>query len=348
MRRWLLVLAPLGCAVSGIDLDGKECPCVEGWECDVVSNVCVRAAAADGGGTSGQAPRFVIDSVSADWATPNSIHWVWDAQGAAEDFFAFEIRLATSTAALDDGTDVLLFDRDTNPELGRYVLDDTRGVDLVRGTVTDGLEPMTDYYARLTVLDTAGGQVSSSNIAVDSTPPLATQAVVIFSEQPPAGFAAPPCFSRSDDAAFDGEFAYSINVACEAIDALGCSGQPAQAECFDFVRWQGLGVDLGVGLGGGAFANAYLEFSLAIEPPPELPGEAWWTQIRVMGEDGSLGSYQPGPVFRADGMYRMYQIPLPQFGLTDSQLGSMLRELHIGSSWDTGSTIRVDEARLRW
>lgn len=45
-----LALCAIGCTVEPIDLEARECPCVHGWVCDEVANVCVPATAGSDGG----------------------------------------------------------------------------------------------------------------------------------------------------------------------------------------------------------------------------------------------------------------------------------------------------------
>ncbi|MBX3272215.1 MAG: hypothetical protein KF729_18265 [Sandaracinaceae bacterium] len=57
----LALIALAGCAVPDLDLEGRRCPCVEGWVCDVARDVCVPvggvadAGTRDGGATDGGA-----------------------------------------------------------------------------------------------------------------------------------------------------------------------------------------------------------------------------------------------------------------------------------------------------
>lgn len=48
-----------GCVVEPLDLEGRRCPCAEGWTCDAAANVCVRggvdASSRDGGTDAGRA-----------------------------------------------------------------------------------------------------------------------------------------------------------------------------------------------------------------------------------------------------------------------------------------------------
>jgi hypothetical protein len=46
----LVVVSVDGCVLDPIELDGRACPCIEGWRCDETTERCVREVLADGGG----------------------------------------------------------------------------------------------------------------------------------------------------------------------------------------------------------------------------------------------------------------------------------------------------------
>lgn len=52
MRASRVALAVLlaGCTVDALDLEGRQCPCIDGWDCDETRNVCVRAGEAPDAG----------------------------------------------------------------------------------------------------------------------------------------------------------------------------------------------------------------------------------------------------------------------------------------------------------
>lgn len=47
--RILIFTLVVGCTVDGLDLEGRECPCIDGWTCDEARNVCVRDEPEDAG-----------------------------------------------------------------------------------------------------------------------------------------------------------------------------------------------------------------------------------------------------------------------------------------------------------
>lgn len=61
MKHWLLaamgaaLCVPLAssCSVEEIELEGKDCPCADGWECNTTTNKCFQPGSAGTGGTGG-------------------------------------------------------------------------------------------------------------------------------------------------------------------------------------------------------------------------------------------------------------------------------------------------------
>ena len=53
----LLALMSLGCVLPDLSLDGRPCPCTDGFVCDEATNTCVSTPASGGGGDgSGAGP----------------------------------------------------------------------------------------------------------------------------------------------------------------------------------------------------------------------------------------------------------------------------------------------------
>jgi hypothetical protein len=364
-----VLLGASGCVIGPLDLSGRACPCTDGWICDAATDTCRRPESADEAGsesgadeTSTTAPvdetgattdepvtsAFEVVAFSSDWSTPNSIHWTWQVEGAVEDFHAWEVHVATSAEALEDG-DGLVFDGTVNPELSRFTLRNTNDEERVTGTITDGLSASTEYFARLVVLDTAGGRTVSPNVAVRSTGPAPTNAVAILADDDPIppGLALPDCYEHTDEAPAEGTtHHYQLRHFCSAAGAATCT-EPADPapECWENLRLQGMSVSV-AGLTAGDFADAYLEVYIAVDAPADVTGHGWWSELAVVA-GGAIHSYK-GLTIRANGAYRRYQIPLVQLGLTHRGLASVAEGLRVGSSWSNASTIRVDEAWIRW
>jgi hypothetical protein len=351
-----VVAATAACVVPEIDLAGKACPCLDGWICDPATETCRRSSASTGtdagSGMTGDVPAGLFDvlSFAGDWSTPESIHWTWSVAGEEADFHGWEVRLATSPEALDAGTDVLVFDGSLNPELDRFTLMNTQMVDAVTGTITDGLDPSTEYFARLHVLDTAGGRSSSLNVAVRSTTAPPNSAVEIFADESPfpPGFPLPECLERTDAEPYPGTtHHFSAVLNCDVSGVVSCTATPGGApECFENLRLQGMNLSLS-SLAAGDFASAFLEVHVAIDAPDDVPAHGWWSELAVRGSAGNWPAIK-GVTLRADGSYRRYQIPLTQLGLRADTFDGTVTGFRVGSRWQNGTRIRFDEVRIRW
>jgi hypothetical protein len=358
----------LACVVGDVDLSGRACPCVDGWVCDTATDTCRRGddvggtgpgatgdasagAQSTDDGSSGAEPAEMFDVVSfaADWSTPNAIHWTWGVEGEADAFHAWEVRVATSTEELEAGGGVV-FDGSLNPELDRFTLRNTNEEEPVTGTITDDLLPATEYFARLSVLDTAGGRSVSANVAVRTTTAAPVDGVTIFADADPfpPGVAYPMgCYVRTDGAPAAGTTShFELHHFCDAAGNASCTedvdGQP---ECWENLRLQDMSVPV-PGLTAGDFSDAYLELYVAIEAPAGAVGHGWWSELSIDASD-AIWKYT-GLTIRADGEYRRYQVPLTQFGLGPETLASLAQGVRVGSTWTAGSRIRVDEVRIRW
>jgi|GEM_PF-1330223 len=378
-----------GCVLPAIDLEGKACPCAEGWVCDEATQTCRMGTAESGGGTTGiqgsgssastgvgattdasttTAPgsssdgsettggpipgRFEVLSFSADWSTPESIHWTWDVAGDEADFRGWVLWLATDEAALESGDGVLVFDGETNPELDRFTLKNTKGVDRVVASLTRGLEPGTDYYAKLVVLDTAGGRSESPNVAVRSTTDAPTEDIVLFDEEQLSGgaYPLPTCFGFSDEEPYAGSSHYQLDLLCH-VGEMGMPEQtcdtpdPRVVECWENLRLQEFSVPL-TGLSGGDLADAFLEFHISVDPGEAVDGHGWWSSAGVQIGGQGFGFWPL--TIPATREYERFQIPLSVLGVTLDDLASPADRVYAGSVWQNGSTLRFDEARIRW
>lgn len=346
-RSIALVVLLTACVVADVDLEGKACPCAPGWTCDEPSQICVR----DDDGE--QAGAFEVVSFAADWSTPHAIHWTWEVVGDAADFHAWEVHLAASAEALDAGTDVIVVDGTTNPELDRFFLRNTESDEPVVGTVTRDLEPEREYFARLHVLDTAGGRSTSANVAVRATTAAPIDGVAIFADDEPfpPGYALPVCYARSDATPHSGTHHYELVHGCTAGGDPSCTHDDpgATVECWENLRWQDMAIDLGPDFAASEFNDAYIEMWVAIDVSAVTSGAAghgWWAQLRLRAAD-TLWSYDP-LTLPADGAYHRHELPLAQVGLDHATLGGVVQGLDVGSEWAHGTVIRVDEAWIRW
>lgn len=358
------------CIVPTLDLSGRPCPCVDGWQCDPSTQTCERGQAgstsvgdagdsdtadndtADNDPTlassedTAAATPFDVTEFAADWSTPTSIHWAWTIAGEEADFHAYEVWVATSEAALSDQNAVAVFDGSVNPELSRWILNNTNGTDAVLGTITDGLEPGVDYFARLFVLDTSGGRTHSPNVAVRATNTPPVSEAVIFADDPPGGQMYPECMQRVDtNAAAGSTHSYAHQMMCEPGVGSGCQGGGAP-ECWENLRLQNLtGPPLSIG--GGEFADAFIEVYVAIDSTAVGDAHGWWSEVGIQGSDDVWHSVKALTI-RADGAYRRYEIPLTQLGLTSDTFDGVVAGFRVGSTFPDATTVRFDEVRIRW
>ncbi len=56
----VLAIALAACKVADVDLDGKPCPCVDGYSCDTATNTCTRAQAIDAPQTTDAPPDVYV------------------------------------------------------------------------------------------------------------------------------------------------------------------------------------------------------------------------------------------------------------------------------------------------
>lgn len=358
----------LGCIAPSIDLEGRPCPCIEGWVCDAATQTCLEASTITIDGTQGTGdegvatestsagiqPRFEVIEFAADWSTPESIHWTWTIVGEPADFHAFEVWVATSTEALDDETAAVVFDGSVNPELRRFALDDSQDMEPVVGTITDGLVPSTDYFARMYVLDTAGGRAASPNVAVRSTTAAPTEEAVLFADMALGGFTLPACMLASEVAPADGTARhYEARIGCtlapngrgELVPTSTCEPS-TEPECYENLRLGDLPVPP-LNINAGEFPGAFVEASVAVVTADGLSPQAAWADLSVeVGDRGWTGFR--AITFRADGEYRRYQIPLSALGLDARTFDGVLTGFRVGSTWPAEALIRLDEVRVRW
>lgn len=370
-----------GCVLQPVGLEGKACPCASGWVCDEASQTCVvpaatetssgavptttEASSEETSGTtgpdsttgtdprassSGDAPQgqFEVLAFAADWSTPESIHWAFEVEGEEADFHARTLWLATDEASLESGEGVLVFDGGTNPELDRFALKNTKGFDIVVGTVTRGLQPDTDYFAKLFVFDTAGGVSESPNVAVRSTTAVPTQSIALFADAQLSGgpYPLPTCYTWSDASPYEGTHHYALELLCDSnADPTCVDPDPDVVDCWENLRLQNMTVSI-ASIGGGNLSDAFLDFALAVDPGERPEGHGWWSQAGIrLGEQGFSSAPLTIP---ATATYERFQVPLTVLGVTLEDLDTPLERVFVGSRWLNGTQLRFDEAHIRW
>ncbi|MEM6993146.1 MAG: hypothetical protein AAF721_21715 [Myxococcota bacterium] len=281
-----------------------------------------------------------VGNLRAAWATPNTIRWEWDAQGDADELLAYTLTVGESEQdVLDQSGSSREWTEADNPELSRYLLPRTGGEDQVTFTATDELTPDTIYFAQLRATDTAGNVVTTT-VAAGRTAEPAVDEIVIMSDQETAGYSLPDNFLLTEERPYAGTHAYRYDSICPDGDST----------CWENLRRQELGLDLSA-ISQGTFATtAYFEVAVAIEGGTT----PWWCSLWLAYDPGSerLANYG-GWTARADGEYRLLQVPMREFEIQGAptpydELALGLFGFNVGCPWSAGSVVRVDEVRLRW
>lgn len=291
-------------------------------------------------GIDPDAAAVLVANLRASWATPNSIRWDWDAEGEADELLAFELVVGPSEAdVLDRSEATRTWSEADNPELGRFLLPRTGGEDPVVFTVSDELEPDTIHYAQLFATDTAGNR-TASNVAAGRTTPSPIGEIVIMADDDTPGLSIPPEFALVQEGAFAGTSAYRW--------AAMCGDAP---ECWENLRRQEFTIDLSAVTEGTYATTAFFEVALAVENG----STSWWCDLWLWYDPTTSDriAHYDGWTARADGSYRVLQVPLRAFEIgtepvTHAELANGLFGFNVGCSWHDGSIVRVDELRIRW
>jgi hypothetical protein len=281
-----------------------------------------------------------VANLRATWGTPNAIRWDWDAEGDADGLLAFELVVGRSEEdVIERSASTRTWTEVENPELGRFLLPRTGGEDPVVFTVTDELEPDTIHYAQLHAIDTAGNR-AVSNVAAGRTTQSPVGEIVIMSDVDTAGISIPNTFVLGTERPYAGSSAYRYEAPCAA-----------QEECWENLRRQEFLIDLSAVSGGSYATTAYFEVALAIENG----STPWWCNLWLWYDASSADflAHYSGWTARADGEYRLLQVPLREFRIGGEpapyeELAHGLFGFNVGCPWSGGSLVRVDELRIRW
>jgi len=73
-----LAVGLAGCTVGDVDLEGRRCPCADGYVCDSVRNVCVRPGDGAGGADAGGADAGYCESQPGDLDLGLVAYWRFD------------------------------------------------------------------------------------------------------------------------------------------------------------------------------------------------------------------------------------------------------------------------------
>lgn len=334
------VLAALGAAACSVDvpIDGKRCPCAEGYECDVPLDRCVPAAC-DGAVRAAD--------VEASWTTPNALALRWRIEGPPADLLRYEVLVAENEDDLfTRGGSARLVTAADSPELG--------ATPPATSVVVRELSPSTAYLARVVAVDVRQCSAASA-VAGASTPADATGYVALFEDAvtPPA-YASPAAGLTVEG----GELVYT------PADDPECSPTPgADPLCGQPLRVQGLSVPLAQvleapGVTDKTFARAFVEVRLENTGDHDSPFSElslWPNACAELGEIYELAGFgltaRPG--------YQVVQVPLAAlvdssgqpltFGVVDtSASGTPLCGFAIGAQWNKSGRVRVDRVRVRY
>ena len=348
--RWANATGSLVCAMSlggcsvDVDLSGKHCPCGPGYTCDPVQNLCVTGPSCE--------PKIRVEDFQAAWSTSNAIYWTWDPQGLEEDFLRYEMVLAQTAEDLASRTGtVRVYSPDVNPELGGFTRPRTEGTnDVVRGTLTDEIQPATSYVGRLLAVDDDLCAFSTDIVGKGTTIELPDE-VVIFRDDPPPGYPLPSSFGPVDDTTGGGR-----HLEFRPSEDPECAGEP-DSTCGQPLRYQSMDLDLGA-ISRGQFEDAFLELRIASNASVHSYYSLVWLWFDDCADSGSF-RFVPFTI-RSTGDYQRLQIPLRAFPndldasplthavLETDEAGTPLCGFGISGAWQLGSTIRIDDMRVRF
>lgn len=348
-------LALASCAVTGLDITGKACPCVDGYVCDVATSTCIipgTLSNADAGGdvTPKPAARIMVSKLRAAWTTANSVHWRWDVAGDPADFARYEIVTGPTEAIVRGRAPGSRVWRPIdNSELGNM-----RGLDRTLNgdpfdpfTTTDEHAEDTTLFAQVSAFDTAGAATTTDVVEAKTTKPKGN--IVIFSDGDMAGSSTPGAFSRSTDRPYRGTHCYALKV--------GCGAEPS---CYQKPERSKIAVNASA-MTQGAFSDAFLEFAVAGDSAvPNFYSDV----LLQLGNDTCSGGANAcryrweGWTFSGPDRWRLVQVPLRVLRkLSDNKdmtwadfeaAKEMLHAIAFRGTWAGNSTARFDEIRIRF
>lgn len=343
----LLAAAASGCAVD-VSLEGKRCPCSEGYVCDEGLNRCVLKTCD---------PTFTVTDFALGWATPNTLFYRWVPTGAEADFLRYEIVVAQNEDDLATRTGTArVYGPDQNPELAFYGRPQT-STGIVDYTMARDLEPGTFYIARLVATD-VGQCAFASEVVASRTQDAATSTISLFEDD-----VAPPAYALPSEGmeVTGGELVYT-----PAHDSL-CTPTPgADPVCGPPVRVQGLAVVASQtgpetsGLTGTTFPQAFLEVRVANrgEVDSHLSEVSLWLN-ECNGEANLYELYNIS--LAANDTYQILQVPLSvlrsvdgtdtplEFSALDTPAGgTAICGVAIGAQWNKTGQASVDYFRIRY
>jgi hypothetical protein len=355
VARRLLLLSALawvpGCVLEPLSLEGASCPCADGWVCDEATDTCIEG----GGGRCGGGGAVTLSGLRTEWVTPNQARLRWEAEGL-DSLFGYEVEIAESEEALLAGELLRTVTSDENPELARgRLLNATDGDPVLATTIID-LDEDTSYRVRLVAEDNAGSFSCSATVGV-LTDEEAVREIPLAAETEDGARPRPECVSFEDDpsGAATGDRYWQWVARCEQVEAttVAVCGEPVEPapDCYENIRIEGL--DYPFDLSEGEFQGAFLEMMLEVTGSDH----GYWGELGIStpGEGGSGTSFftRGRLTIASGGGYRRYQVPLRILGGADGRLSTDalnrgVRSFRVGTEWDDGAVVRIDDAAIRW
>lgn len=274
--------------------------------------------------------RLGLTDLAPVWSTPNTVALGWTHAGDDAHFTGY--RLIVWTTATCQAPEILTMTE--HPELG--VVSSARD----GFTIIDRRAPDTTYFAQL-VADDDAGQPTITPIVALHTPAVTNHELVLFADMDTMGYSIPSELMLSTRAPYAGAAAYEWVNPCTSND------------CFEILRRQDLKIPAPA-FDATDFERAYLELAIAIGPagPPVTYGEArlWFGHGTTTDTNGLFNL--EGFWIPSTGRYVLLQLPLAQFGITTrltfAATRAELYEFSIGGDFRPGTTVSVDEVRIRW
>jgi hypothetical protein len=350
----------LGCAVDA-SLEGKRCPCAEGWKCDRARDVCERNTCD---------PQVRVSSLQPSWATAHSIRWQWEASGAANDFVRYELWLAENEADLlaRSGT-ARLIDGTQNPDIADWIMPlsgDPVTSAITRGLQTSVPEAPAEYWAQLSAIDVEDC-ASESNLAVRRTIREGSNRIELFGNALlPGGDLQPADALQAGSARGVGELVYQAQLdtnfqGCfENEDTKAHCGQPLKASGFQVVVSKDPDDSSLVRMSEGTFSDAYLEMRVRVagQTPAVFAGQ--WLTVGTC-ENGDYQHFQlTGFVIPNGDTWVALEVPLANLIGENSAAALTYDDLDaeagrgpvcgfaVAGQWHRESVVRIDDVAIRF
>ncbi|RZO48340.1 MAG: hypothetical protein EVA89_37730 [Sandaracinaceae bacterium] len=370
----MLLVGVAGCAVDEVDLEGKRCPCPDGWVC--AAGTCARRPAA-----CGSEGRYVIEALEAGWSAEHQLQLTWSVadSSAGEDLAHLAVVIGTDPESVEEcgcalaeggdcaGLRVRVIDEDENPELGNDTRSNqTDGTEPVRETTIAGLMPDTLYRAQLLAFDIAGGVSRSASISPRTSRETAFDAPFFEGVSRTGASAFPSCPMESGESldfivqcpppiGMRGECGGSPDP-CNA-DTWACDdsdARPRLPQCWWTFRWSFDPAEPLPAITEGQFQDAYLEIEVG------FAGTSNYGELYLRTEDPATGETlwwgrRGDFAIRGGGAARVYQIPLTALTheegralSADEWRGLAFSELRFGGIFPDRSPVTARAIRFRY